>query len=174
MRNLIGHLPRFLRDIKEYKEICTVEEIELENLELKIKEIITEVSAETAKNYGLERYEKILNIVNTTEDVEERRFKIKSKLTNQLPFNMKWLDNKLKSLVGVGNYKIDLDSENYQITIQISHVFPDVANVMNNDLREQLPANLIIKVNLFRTETSNLYVGGFVHVGKFVKIGGEN
>lgn len=173
MRKLIEHLPRFLRDIKEYKETCSVEEIELKNLESKIEEIIIEASAETANSYGLERYEKVLNIINTTENVEERRFKIKSKLTNQLPFNMKWLDNKLKSLVGVGNYKINLDSENYQITIQISHVFPDIANVMNNDLRQQLPSNLIITVNLFRTETSNLYVGGFVHVGKFIKIGGD-
>ena len=173
MRNLIKHLPRFLRDVREYKETCSVEEVEIKNLESKIEEIITEASAETASSYGLERYEKILNIANKTENLEERRFKIKSKLTNQLPFNMKWLDNKLKSLVGTGNYEINLDSENYQITIQISHIFPDIANVMNSDLRQQLPANLIITVNLFRTETSNLYVGGFIHVGKFIKIGGD-
>lgn len=172
MRNLIEHLPLFLRGIREYKEIYRTEEIELKNLENKIEEIIREASAETAKGYGLDRYEKILNIVKTTDDIDARRFKIKNKLANQLPFNMKWLDNKLKNLVGEGNYKITLDTDNFQITIQISHIFPDIATVMNNDLRQQLPANLIITVNLFRTETSNLYVGGFIHVGKFIKIGG--
>ena len=63
MRKLIEHLPRFLRDIKEYKETCSVEEIELKNLESKIEEIIIEASAETANSYGLERYEKVLNII---------------------------------------------------------------------------------------------------------------
>ena len=172
MRDLINHLPPFLREIKEYKQICNTEEVELENIETKIEEIITEASAETAKGYGLEKYEKILNIVKTTENVDERRFKIKSKLINQLPFNMKWLDNKLKSLVGPGNYKITLDSENYRITVQISHVFPDIVNVMNNDLRKQVPANLIIVVNLFRTEIMELFVGGIIHIGKNVYIGG--
>ena len=172
MRNLINYIPSFLKDIKEYKEIYNSEEIEIESLEKRIEEIIKEVSVETASGYGLDKYEKIFNIVKTTDSVEERRFKIKSKLTNQLPFNMKWLDNKLKSLVGEDNYKITLDTENYSISIQISHIFPDVANVMNKDLRKQLPANLLITVNLFRTETANIYLGGIVHMGKVIKIGG--
>lgn len=174
MRNLIKYLPFFLQDIKEYKEICNSEEIELKNLESKIEEIIRESSAETANGYGLEKYEKILNVTKTTDDIEERRFKIKSKLTNQLPFNMKWLDNKLKSLVGKENYKITLDAKNYSITIQISHIFPDIATVVNNDLRQQLPANLVIEINLFRTEKINLHVAGLVHIGKFIKVGEVN
>ena len=56
MRDLINHLPPFLREIKEYKQICNTEEVELENIETKIEEIITEASAETAKGYGLEKY----------------------------------------------------------------------------------------------------------------------
>ncbi len=174
MRNLIKHLPLFLRDIREYKEIYNTEEIELKDLEKKVEEIIREASAETAKGYGLDKYEKILNIVKTTDVIDERRFKIKTKLTNQLPFNMKWLDNKLKNLVGEENYKITLDAENYKITIQISHIFPDVVTVIKEDLRQQLPANLIIIVNLFRTEMSKVYCGGIIHIGKFVTLGGEN
>lgn len=174
MRDLIGQLPPFLQNIKEYKEICSAEYIELKDLEDKIEEIIKEISAETATGYGLERYEKILNIVNTTTNAEERRFKIKSKLTNQLPFNLKWIENKLKSLVGEGNFLIDLDNENYKITIQISYVFPDVANVLNRDLRLQLPANLLIMVNLFQTENANLYIGAKAHCGDFIKVGGAD
>lgn len=174
MNNTISYLPAFLRKVREYKEICDVEDIEFEKLDSRLDEIINEIAVDTANGYGLERYEKIFNIVNNTTDVEERRFKIKSKLINQLPFNMKWLENKLKNLVGDGNYKITLDAKNYSITIQISHVFPDVATVINNDLRQQLPANLVITVNLFITETVNLHVAGLVHIGKFIKVGGAN
>lgn len=174
MNNTINYLPTFLRNVKEYKEICNAEDIEFEKLDNRLDEIINEIAVDTANGYGLERYEKIFNIVNNTTDIDERRFKIKSKLINQLPFNMKWLDNKLKNLVGDGNYKITLDAEKYTITVQISHIFPDIVDVMTNDLREQLSANLVIIVNLFRTEMAKLYYGGVIHVGKNIKIGGEN
>ncbi len=174
MSNIVTYLPEYLQDIREYKEICSSENIELEQLEKRIEDVINEVNVQTASNYGLSRYEKIFNIVNTTTDIEERRFKVRSKLINQLPFNMKWLDNKLKNLVGEGNYKFTLDTDNYKITVQISHIFPDVVDVMTRDLSEQLPANLIIIVNLFRTEMAKLYYGGIIHIGKNIKIGGEN
>lgn len=172
--NILQYLPEYLQEIREYKEICSTEDIELEQLENKIEEVIKEVNVQTASDYGLSRYEKIFNIVNTTTDIDERRFKVRSKLINQLPFNMKWLENKLKNLVGDGNYKITLDAEKYTITVQISHIFPDIVDVMTNDLREQLSANLVIIVNLFRTEMAKLYYGGIIHVGKNIKIGGEN
>lgn len=175
MSNLIKSLPPFLQEIEEYKKICSTEDIEIEKVDSKINELLNEISVETAESYGLTRYEKIFNITNAVDvTTEERRFKIKSKLINQLPFNMKWLDNKLKKLVGEGNYKITLDTDNYKITVQISHVFPDVVDVMTRDLSEQLPANLIIIVNLFRTEMAKLYYGGIIHIGKNIKIGGEN
>lgn len=170
MSNIVTYLPEYLQDIREYKEICSSENIELEQLEKRIEDVINEVNVQTASNYGLSRYEKIFNIVNTTTDVEERRFKVRSKLINQLPFNMKWLENKLRNLVGVDNYKIVLDANNYQITIQISHVFPDVAEVLINDFSKQFPANLVIVINLFQTEIAQLYVGATVHVGDIQKI----
>lgn len=168
--NILQYLPEYLQEIREYKEICSTEDIELEQLENKIEEVIKEVNVQTASDYGLSRYEKIFNIVNTTTDIDERRFKVRSKLINQLPFNMKWLNNKLKNLVGEDNYKIVLDAEKYTITVQISHIFPDIANVLINDFSKQFPANLVIIINLFQTEAANLYVGATVHVGDIQKI----
>lgn len=171
MSNLIKSLPPFLQEIEEYKKICSTEDIEIEKVDSKINELLNEISVETAESYGLTRYEKIFNITNAVDvTTEERRFKIKSKLINQLPFNMKWLDNKLKNLVGEGNYKITLDTDNYKITVQISHVFPDIADILGDDLRKQLPANLIIIINLFQTENAKLYIGATVHVGDIQKI----
>ena len=170
MNNTINYLPTFLRNIKEYKEICNAEDIEFEKLDSRLDEIINEIAVDTANSYGLERYEKIFNIVNTTTNVEERRFKIKSKLINQLPFNMKWLDNKLTKLVGAGNYSINLEKDDYKITIGVSFMFPDIAEILKKDFREQFPANLVIIINLFQTEVANLYVGATVHVGDIQKI----
>ncbi len=170
MSNISQYLPEYLREIREFKEICSTEDIEIERLNNKIDEIINEVKVQTAKGFGLVRYEKIFNIINTSSDIEERRFKIKSKLVNQLPFNINWLRNKLKNLVGAGNYRIDIDSKNYKVTIQISHIFPDIAEVLIDEFRNEFPANLLIVINLFQTETAQLYIGSTVHVGDIQKI----
>lgn len=172
MSNLIKLLPSFLREIKEYKEIFSSIEEEFNAFRIQMDKALQESSVETATDYGLDRYEKMLNIANSSNDVIERRFKIKSKLINQLPFNKKWLDNKLKSLVGEGNYIIKIDESNYEVTVQVSYIFPNVVKELSESLRNELPANLVVNVNLFRTEEAEVYVGGILHIGKFKQIGG--
>ena len=171
---LNDYMPLFLKNVREFNEIFNVEDDELDNLKSEVDSILLEFSIETAEGYGLTRFEKMLNITNQSNNIEERRFKIKSKLTNQAPLTYNWLNNKLKNLVGENNYKIDLNHNNYTISISISYLFPDIATVLQKDLNKQLPANLIITVNLFQTENSYLYFGAKVHSGDFIKIGGAN
>lgn len=165
MRKLISHIPPFLEDIREYNEIFNAEEEEMKKIENEIEKIIQEVSVETAVDYGLDRFEKILNIPNVTNDIYERRFNIKSKMISQLPFNMNWLENKLKSLVGTGNYTISLNPNNFQLSIYISHIFPDIVNNLNTTLRQEIPANLVLIINLFKSDDINTYIGSFIHRG---------
>lgn len=165
MRDLITHIPSFLRDVEEYNQIFESENIELENAENRAKEMLRELTSTTAISYGLNKYEEALNIPTTNSSIEERRFAIKSKLINQLPFNMNWLENKLKSLVGIGNYTISLDTSNFSLSISISHIFPDIANNLNTTLRQEIPANLLLNINLFKSDEINTYVGSFIHKG---------
>lgn len=164
--NIIEHLPHFLQEVREYKEICKVEDIELENIQAKMNELLDEVIVNRASMYGLARYEKIYNIKNISDNIDIRRFNILSKINNRAPFTLKWLDNKLKQLVGENNYKINI--ENYRITISIVYLFGDVANTLQKDLRELLPANLIIKINLF--SNFNLYLASIVHEKERIKL----
>lgn len=164
------YMPLFLQDIREFKAIFNSEDKELEYLNNLVATMLIEVIVNTAESYGLTRYEKIYGITDIATTVDERRFNILTKMNNKVPFTYNWLRNKLKTLVGEGNYEIIEDFKHYKIQIDIIALFDDIAIILNKDLRQQLPANLQIIVNLFQTEQCNIYYGGIVHIGDNLEI----
>ena len=167
---LIEYMPLFLQDVREFQEIFKVEDKEIDSLKEQIENVLKEIIVTTAEGYGLDRYEKIYNIQNTTTDVETRRFNILSKINNRLPYSINWLINKLNNTVGPENYTLNVDHNNYSVKIEIMALFQDIAILLNRDLREQLPANLIITVNLYQTEECETYYAGIVHIGDNITI----
>lgn len=167
---LIKYMPLFLQNVREFQEIFNVEDKELEYLNEQVENILKEIIVNTAEGYGLNRYEKIYNIQNDTTDIEKRRFNILSKMNNRLPYTINWLKNKLNNIIGKDNYEIILDNNNYKIQIDVLALFEDIAVMLNKDLREQLPANLVVTVNLFQTVQCQQYFAGIVHIGDEMEI----
>ncbi len=167
---LIKYMPLFLQDVREFQEIFKVEDKEIDSLKEQIENVLKEIIVTTAEGYGLDRYEKIYNIQNTTTDVETRRFNILSKINNRLPYTVNWLINKLNNTVGEDNYRLEVDHNNYKVNIEITYLFQDIALLLNRDLREQLPANLIINITLYQIEECQNYCAGIVHTGEFIEL----
>lgn len=169
---LIDYMPQYLKDVREFQEIFKSEDNQLNCMNTLITQMLTEVIVNSADSYGLERYEKIYNISNISKNIEERRFNILSKMNDRLPFTLNWLRNKLENLVGKNNYRIKVQYDEYSITIDVAMIFEDIANTLNISLREQLPANLKITVNLFQTEKADVFFGAIMRQGDFIRIGG--
>lgn len=167
---LIEYFPLFLQDNREFKIISNIEDVELEKIKAKIEEILKEVIVSNAENYGLKRYEKIYNIENSSNDLIVRRYNILAKINNRVPYTMNWLRNKLNNTIGEENYRISIDYDKKILEIEILAIFKEIATVLYKDLREQLPANLQIAVNLFQIEQCNQYIGGIVHTGEILKL----
>lgn len=167
---LIEYLPNFMQDIKEFKELFSAEDIEIEQLKIAIKKIFSEIIVKTAESYGLDRYEKIYNIQNNTTDIPVRRYMILSKINNKLPYTENWLKNKLNNTIGEDNYTINIDYNNYSVKIEIMALYKDIALLLNMDLKEQLSANMQLTVNLFQAEQSQQYFAGIIHTGDFLKL----
>lgn len=170
MKKLIEYMPPFLKNVREFNKIFDSEDIELQNLEVNLKKLLTEVIVSTADSYGLDRYEKILKIKNDTNDINKRRFKILSRLNNQIPYSYNWLVEKLNTTIGKDNYKLNVNYDEYKVEIEVASLFEDIAEILNKDLKEQLPANLIISVNLFMTEEMQNNYAISMHSGDFIEI----
>lgn len=166
------YMPPFLSDVREFQEIFASEDEELEMLNSLVKKMLNEVIVKNANSYGLDRYEKIYNINTKSDNIEERRFVILNKINDKIPYTVNWLRNKLRSLVGEDNYRIILKHTEYCITIEVAMLFENIANTLSVSLREQLPANLQIIVNLFQTENAKIYYGDILRQGDYMKIGG--
>lgn len=151
--SLINYLPIFLQNILEYKEIMNVEDLEISDIKAEIENSINEVSIQNATEKGIARYEKILNMKTSSElSLENRRVLVKSKFLNRAPFTVKWLDNKLKSLCGEGNYEINIDYKNFILNIQIGYLFEEATEEIRKDLKNIVPANLKLNINFWYVE----------------------
>lgn len=167
---LIEYLPEFLREMREFKELFTIEDIELEKLSKAIEDTTKETIVNTAESYGLERYEKIYRITDIAETIEGRRTNILFKMNSKAPYTFQWLINTLNVAIGEGNYSIEMDYENYKLTINVLAIYKNIAKDLEKSLRKEIPANLVLKVDLFQTEEMQKYFGGIVHIGKRMNI----
>lgn len=165
---IIKYIPNFLHNVREFNNICNVEDEELEKLKLRIDNILKEVIVNTSEGYGLQRYEKIYNINVISNNIDVRRFNIMSKINNKIPFTYRWLDSKLKQLVGEDNYKINIDYYNYKVIISIIYLFDNIGETLKEELRKLLPANLVIQINLL--SNCNLYLGSIIHEKQHIKL----
>lgn len=164
------YLPEFLQDIREFVLIGDAEDIEFEKIETQISKQLDEVIVRRADSYGLKRYEKIYNITDIESSVEARRINILNKMNNKVPYTIIWLQNKLNNIVGEENYIIKMDYDKYSLNIQILAIFKNIAKVLEKDLREALPANIKVSVELFQTEECNCYIAGIIHTGEYMEI----
>lgn len=146
---LIEYLPEFLQEIKEFKALFESENIEIENLRGRLDEIINESLVNTAKGYGLERYEKIYNIKNMQSTIDTRRILILLRMNNRTQYTYKWLINVLNETIGNRNYKLLLDYNNYKLYIDISLDHTEAMKLLKKDLVKQIPANIEIEYTLF-------------------------
>lgn len=152
------HLPDFINDVTEFKELDKTHTYELDKVDGVLRELENNQFINTANSAGLSRYEKMLNIVPDI-DIDVRRFNILSKYNSSIPFTMKWLMNSLNASVGKGHYLVELDHVNYTLTISIIRDKEFVINSLSKDLRKRLPANLIIKFNVLSSIDVPTHIG---------------
>ena len=168
-KDIIKYLPSYLQDVKQFKQICNVENIELDFIKEKTDSVLTETFPSTASEYGISRYEKIFDILNKTAKLYERRFIIESLFLNRPPFSMSWLKNKLFATVG-NNYTIDMDYDNYKLVIRISYLFENALQLLKEDLKKSIPANIVCEIYLNENENLDLYAGGATISGCYEEV----
>ena len=140
---IIEYLPPVLGEIREFKILGEAEDLQLDNLKSEINSLTNELFVTTAEGVGLDRWEKILNISNSSTDIEFRRFRILSRLNS---FGLT-LNQRLTSIVGAGNYKIDYFKE-YRLKVSLTLDTKEYEKEVRRMLDEIVPANLTIDFGL--------------------------
>lgn len=163
------YLPEFISSIKEFEERDRTISIEVDELRQKLLQIQENQFIETANEEGLRRYEQMLNIV-PVNDIEMRRFNILNKYNSTSPFTIGWLTNTLNTIIGRGEFLIDLDYSTYTLTISVVKNKEHLIENLKMDLRKRIPANLVLTINVLSAIEQDVYTGVYLQTGDIITI----
>lgn len=159
---LLDSLPQIYHPIYDYQGITNASGRELSDLYNGVKNLVDDQFIATASASTLTRWEKYLDITpNGTDTLEERRFRVLSKLNDRPPYTDGYLINKLDELCGRDYYRIFREYKNYRLIIEISLDSVANTNTVMELVKSIIPANIELVVRTFRTR--HYEVGKLTH-----------
>lgn len=161
-RQLIKYLPYVVRDYPEFQGIAGSEQPEFELAWDSADDLLNNQFISTSGSVGLSRWEKILKIApKGTDSIEDRRFRIMTRINEELPYTIPQLRSTLETLCGAGNYSAEVEEGTYQLVVKIGleakNNFSDVEALLDR----VVPQNMI--VNLLLLYTTHAELGDRTH-----------
>ena len=149
-RNMIEYLPPVLRDYREFKVILTdAQEPEISNLWEAVDAVFNNQFIEDVDETGVSRWEKMLSISpRATESLDERKFRILTRINRVEPYTITNLHTLLASLCGADGYFIEVDNAAYTITVRVVLEAKSSYDAVMDMLKSIIPANLILDLSL--------------------------
>ncbi len=161
-RNLIDYLPQVLKEVRELKLIFQSEQIEIEKLWDALENALNDQFVVDSTEYGVSRWEKILGIIpKATETLDARKFRILTRLNEQLPYTMRTLKQQLEALCGKDGYSIKLYNDAYTIEVKVNLIAKSNFDDVGALLQRVIPANMIIDLKLIYNQ--HLTLKQFTH-----------
>ena len=140
--------PEIILKIPDIAQIYDYNEIQEEELEAAVEELNDDIMLDTMHIDIIERWEKILNINPLDDDTEEdRRFKVKAKVNEKLPYSIRVLKRKLDTLCP-GGYSIEMPEDRTNILVKIALTSKKMRSAIADMLEEMLPLNMLYSTQI--------------------------
>jgi hypothetical protein len=148
-RPLIGYIPAVLKEVRQYQALACGEQPEIFKLFNEIETALNNQFVLTSDEFGVGRWEKILNIMpKATYTLDERKFTILSRLAEKLPFSYRMLEQILTGLCGENGYRAEVNHGLYELAVKIALIAKNNFNDVETMLNRVVPANLTINLSL--------------------------
>ena len=142
-RFLIDYLPQYMQDYMEIANIMGTEQPEIDKLWGSIEAAFSDQFIMDASAYGVARWESMLKISpKDTDTLDERKFRILSRLNQELPYTMNRLKEVLTNLCGADGFTIELYENQYHIEIKLAVGNGNNYGEVQNLLNKMIPANM--------------------------------
>ena len=163
MTNLSKYYPHIYKNILETDKLIDAENKLFNEANTLTLEVENNQFVLTSNSRGLEVFEKMLKIIATPaiESIQFRRERIINRLSTALPYTLRYLKQRLNSLLGVDNYNLELIYDDY-----ILHLVTYVGEVGKLDellrtLFAVVPVNLqqTIENKIIEEGSAKLFLG---------------
>lgn len=155
--DLVSYLPPYLREYNQE----TVAALKAENPEFglvqeALEQVLNNEFIETADEFGLSRWERILRIhPDTADTIENRRFSIMAKMIETRPYTVPQLKNILRNLCGEDNYSVQVSD--YVLIVRIALISKSNYSDIEALLQKISPANMVIDLSLAYNQHQSLH-----------------
>lgn len=154
--NLLDYLPGILREIKEFRTLTEVENPEVIAVWDGLESVLNNQFVNDSTVNGIKRWEKILGIKPMdTDTLDDRKFRVLSRLNEQLPYTYKGLEEQLTLLCGKDGYRLIPDFEKYSLTVKVALTakkkFSEIGNLLDRVVPCNIVITLLIMYNQYKT-----------------------
>lgn len=156
-----------IREIDEFQKLAYAEQPEVDLLKQKVKQVPKEIVVNSATNVGLSRYESMLGL-HKMATTDLRRTNILQNLNNSLPFTMPYLKNLLNSVIGEGDYWLTI--EKYHLELGIITTKEELLEMLRDDLRKKIPANIGTSVKVLESIDASYYTGFYIQTADVITV----
>lgn len=162
-RKLINYLPPFMQVYEELKTIMETEQVEVDRLWLEAENSLADQFILEATEYGVRRWESMLGISpKDTDTLDERKFRILTKLNQELPYTLRKLEQALTNLCGNNMFSIEVSAAEHHVEIKLGLVNKNNYQEVVNVLKKMIPANMTQWVQIMYN--SHHVLAGLTHV----------
>lgn len=148
-KKLQDYLPPILLKTYEFPLLCDTEQPEIDRLHDAADAVLDAQFLSTAGEYAIQRYEKIFGVVpQDTDTLDERRFKVLTRINTQLPFSVRRLRQQLATLCGEDGYKLEVSGDRYTLTVKVALTAKRNQQAVEELLADIVPANMVCTTSL--------------------------
>ena len=156
-KKLQDYLPPILLRTYEFPLLCDTEQPEIDRLHDAADAVLDAQFISTAGEYGIARYEKLFGITPMdTDTLDERRFKVLTRINTQLPFSVRRLRQQLATLCGADGYKLELNGDRYTLTVKVTLTAKRNQQAVEELLADIVPANMVCTTSLLYNQHADL------------------
>lgn len=147
------YLPDFLVGFKELDALGRAADAQVMSLVQRLDRLMSNQFILTADAATIRRWESMLQIIPAASDsLDTRRFRVRARLTEQLPYTMRRLHEILTALVGADGYTLLLYAAEYRLRCRIALEQKAQYAEAQRMIRNMMPANIVLDLDLrYRT-----------------------
>ena len=169
----LAYLPPFLQEFKENRETLEAENPEFVLAWNGADRVLKNEFIDTADEYGISRFEKILKITPQPNDtLASRRRRVLFRWFNKLPYTLKNFLERLKEICGESDFTVIKEFLRYRINITTNLERIGLVEEVERLIREMMPCNMVVvSINEIPCEpVEKLYVAGAVGFVEWIDI----
>lgn len=156
-KKLQDYLPPILLKTYEFPLLCDTEQPEIDRLHDAADAVLDAQFLSTAGEYAIQRYEKIFGVVpQDTDTLDERRFKVLTRINTQLPFSVRRLRQQLATLCGENGYKLEVGGGKYTLSVKVALTAKRNQQAVEGLLADIVPANMVCTTSLLYNQHADL------------------